>query len=164
MNETRRTPEQSPLLDRLLAVGDLLQRDMERAFAGTALTPSRVHLLWILRRTGPLTQRGLSGELGITPRSVSALVDALEPLGYLYRAPHPEDRRAFLVTLTPLADGMMARMEEDHAGLEASLRDAVAPADREAFDRGLGGVLSRLAELFAAGSPVYDDVESGRGR
>lgn len=159
MVTARTTPPPDPILDRLLAIGELLQRDMGRAFAGTALTPSRVHLLWVLQHRGPLTQRALSEELGITPRSVSALVDALEPLGYLRRAPHPEDRRAVLVTLTPPAEEMMARMQRDHSALDDEIRSAVAPADLAAFERGLDAVLAKLAELYAGGSPAYDDVE-----
>ena len=101
MVTARTTPPPDPILDRLLAIGELLQRDMGRAFAGTALTPSRVHLLWVLQHRGPLTQRALSEELGITPRSVSALVDALEPLGYLRRAPHPVFAAATAMAATP---------------------------------------------------------------
>lgn len=150
------------LLDRLLALGELLHADMARAFAGTALTASRVHLLWVLLHRGPLSQQALSEELRITPRSVSALVDALEPLGYVYRAPFPGDRRAVLVTLTPLATGMMARMQEDHEALERRLRGAVAEEDLAALGRGIDAILAHLSALGDEQTPRYRDVEAGR--
>ena len=76
---------QPTVLDRLLAIGSLFQRDMHRAFAGTGLTETRVHALWVLHHAGSLTQRALVEALGTTPRSVSSLVDGLERGGYVDR-------------------------------------------------------------------------------
>lgn len=154
----------SALLDRLLATSSLLQRDMQRAFVGTSLSEPRIHLLWVLQQVGPSTQQTLAEKLEVTARSVSALVDGLTAGGYVVRRPHPDDGRAVLVTLTPLAAGMMARMQEDHTALEAALIDAVEPADRPAFERGLDAVLARLGELLAAEAPSYAEVEARRGR
>lgn len=151
------------MLDRLLAIGAMLDRDMQRAFAGTALTPTRVHALWVLIGTGPATQQRLSEELGTTPRSVSALVDGLAAAGYVERLAHPDDGRAVLVSLTPVAAAMMERMREDHRRLTDDLIGAVHVSDREAFERGLGAVTERLDELFATESVSYADVESEHG-
>ncbi len=88
------------LLDRLLEVGELFQRDMARAFDGTALSSARMRVLWVIHHTGPLTQQSLATHLEVTPRNISGLVDALEATGFVARGPHPTDRRATLVTLT----------------------------------------------------------------
>src|SRR5919197_6479996 len=37
----------------------------------------------------------------MTPQAMGELVDALEELGYVVRRPHPTDRRAKLIVLTP---------------------------------------------------------------
>jgi DNA-binding MarR family transcriptional regulator len=47
--------------------------------------------------------REIGGELGISPRNMTATVDALEQARLVERRPHPSDRRATLVDLT--ADG-----------------------------------------------------------
>ncbi len=141
------------LLDRLLAITDLFQRDLERAFAGTALTTARMHLLWVLHHEGPVTQQTLAQHLDVTPRNISGLVDALEAAGYLQRAAHPSDRRAHLVQLTGDGAALMHRTAREHAELSATLLDAVAPSDRAAFERGLDGVVRHLAELVAAHDP-----------
>lgn len=138
------------LLDKLLAITSLFQRDMARAFAGTALTEARVTLLWTLAHRGPSTQQALAGALSVTPRNVSALVDALESAGYVRRAPHPTDRRAVLVELTAVGDELMVRMREEHAQLNAALLGAVDPGDRQGLERGVGAILERLAQLVSA--------------
>jgi DNA-binding MarR family transcriptional regulator len=47
--------------------------------------------------------REIGGELGISPRNMTAMVDALEQAHLVVRRPHPSDRRATLIDLT--ADG-----------------------------------------------------------
>ena len=120
------------LLDRLLQIGELFQKDMARAFDGTGLTTARVHLLWVLQHAGPSTQQTLARLCDVTPRNITALVDALEKTGHVRRAPHPSDRRAVLVELTPTATDMMARMQDEHTALNETLLSAVAPEDRDA--------------------------------
>lgn len=152
------------LLDQLLAIAELFERDMRRAFHGTALTETRVHALWLLKHLGPATQQALAKELGTTARSVSALVDGLERAGYVRRALHPEDRRALLVTLTEEADAVMARMQVDHARLAAELTAAVDPEDLAAFERGIESVLARLSRLVDEESVHYGIEPPASGR
>jgi DNA-binding MarR family transcriptional regulator len=64
-------------------------------------------LSWVrvqaLRRLAaqPSTLRALAGQLLADPPYVTLLVDDLERRGLVERRPHPEDRRAKLVSLTP---------------------------------------------------------------
>ncbi|HMR48391.1 MAG TPA: MarR family transcriptional regulator [Arachnia sp.] len=145
---------QTVILDRLLAITNLFQQDMARAFAGTPLTESRVGLLWMLALGGPSTQQALSEALSVTPRNISGLVDALEKHGYVRRVPHPSDRRAVLVELTVTGDEVMARMREEHDLIEAELRAAIAPEHQEGFERGIDAVMARLNELASAAQQV----------
>ncbi len=151
------------LFDRLLLASHLLHRDMERAFAGTPLTEARAGLLWVVQTLGPTTQQGIADALGVSARQVSALTDALEGAGYVRRSPHPTDRRAVLVDLTESAQQLMTTMQQAHAAVAATLVESVAPADREAFRRGLDAVVDRLAALVAeaeagGAGPMVDGV------
>lgn len=137
------------LLDRLLLAGHLLREDTARAFAGTPLTESRAAVLWVLQAQGPSTQQSVAQALQVSARNVSGLVDALEPLGYLRRTPHPQDRRAVLLELTPLGVETMTTMAREHAQLDGDLLASVAPEDREAFERGLEAVVATLGRLVA---------------
>lgn len=152
---------ETTVVDTLLEISALFQADMHNAFAGTSLTETRVHALWMLQHSGPMTQQALAGALGTTPRSVSALVDGLAGAGYVVRQQHPDDRRAFLVTLTAAARAVMTRMQSDHERLTAALLDAVAEEDRPAFERGVDAVRERLRRLVATETVDYGDVEGG---
>lgn len=143
------TPEIT-VLDRLLEVSELFQKDMAQAFDGTPLTPARVRLLWELAATGPTTQHALAARLEVSPRNITGLVDALEAGGYVTRSPHPTDRRAIIVSLAASARLMMRDMQRDHAELSAELLGAVEPADRDALLRGIDAIALRLRELIAA--------------
>ena len=143
------TPEIT-ILDRLLEVSEMFQRDMANAFAGTPLTPSRVRVLWELAAHGPSSQHALATRLEVSPRNITGLVDALEAGGYVARSPHPTDRRSIIVSLGASAHELMSTMQQEHAELSADLLGAVAPADREALVRGIDAIADRLRELLAA--------------
>ncbi|KJQ55792.1 MarR family winged helix-turn-helix transcriptional regulator [Microbacterium sp. SA39] len=135
------------LLDRLLQIGELFQRDMARAFDGTGLTTARVHLLWVLQHAGPSTQRDLARMCEVTPRNITGLVDGLEESGHVRRTPHPTDRRSVIVELTDTAAQTMERMQQEHTELNDTLLAAVAPEDRAAVERGIAAIASHLEKL-----------------
>lgn len=143
-------PPEITVLDRLLEISELFQKDMARAFDGTPLTAARVRLLWELQIGGSSTQHALATRLDVSPRNITGLVDALEVGGYVARSPHPSDRRATIVSLSASARRMMARMQREHAELTAELLGAVDPADRPALERGVDAIAARLRDLIAA--------------
>ncbi|HYI31995.1 MAG TPA: MarR family transcriptional regulator [Glaciibacter sp.] len=149
------------ILSKLLAISDLLQRDMARAFAGTPLTDARVAVLWIVQTLGPSTQQAIAEALRMSARNVSAMVDVLESHGYVVRSPHPTDRRAVIVTLTPPAAEQMDAMQREHAELTETLLAAVAPEDRPAFQRGLDAIAGRLEELVNEDAAARDAAREG---
>jgi len=130
------------VLERLLHISLLVQQDLAGAFDGTPLTTSRVHCLWELSHSGPMTQAALASALEVTPRTVTSLVDALESTGYVERRPHPTDRRAVLVALTEVGRTTMATMAREREQLAT---DLVGDLDRRRLEQ-LAQDLSRIAE------------------
>jgi DNA-binding MarR family transcriptional regulator len=65
------------------------------------LTYTRLRLLEALHCGGPAIMRELGVQLGVSPRNMTAMVDALEDAHLVVRRPHPTDRRATLVELSP---------------------------------------------------------------
>jgi DNA-binding MarR family transcriptional regulator len=105
-----------------------------------------------------MTQRELSEALRCTPRNVTGLVDALQDLGLVTREPHPNDRRATLVTLTDQGTetarqwyaGYQRLGEELFGDLDATeLADLVAALDR---------ILQRLR------NPATDAIDAGKAK
>ena len=136
-------------LDRILELTVLLGDDMARDLARRGLTGSRAHLVWELHRRGPSTQQTLAGALGVTPRAITGLVDALTEAGFVTREPHPSDRRATLVTFTPRGARAARALERDHVQLADRLFGDMSETTFRGFIRGLDPVLARLRELLS---------------
>jgi DNA-binding MarR family transcriptional regulator len=135
-------------LDRLILLTLLLDDDMHRGLAADGLTPSRTSLLWALRRLGPSPQKALAAAMGVVPRTVTGLVDGLVTTGFVTREPHPDDRRAFLVTFTEKGDAAVAKLEADQREFGRQLF-ASMPAER--FDGLVAGLDDVLTTLHALG-------------
>lgn len=89
----------------------LLTEDTRVSMARRGLTAARANVLWLLSG-GARTQRDLADLLGVTPRNITGLVDALVADGFVTREVHPEDRRAHLVSLSPTGQDAVAWMAE----------------------------------------------------
>lgn len=140
--------EPTAVLDRVLHLAQLVQADLSRFEREQGLTTPRVHLLWVLGETGPTTQQALARALDVTPRNVTGLVDGLVASGHVTREPHPEDRRATLVTPTPLGSTAVTEMAASHAELAAQLFGDVPLARLTTFDRVLSSTVDRFAQLM----------------
>lgn len=138
------------LLDRLLHIADVLSSDMERYLRGHGLTTTKAHLLWTLLSKGPCRQRDLVIALGHTPRHVTTLVDELLTAGFVTRRPHPNDRRAVLVDLTPAAADLLDRMGAGHALLGRQLFGHLGGEDRLHLENQLIQLEQTLLTLVAA--------------
>ena len=88
------------LVEEFAAFGPAYMRWVKSCLGEGGTTYARMRLLGALRCRGPQIMSGLSGELGVTPRNVTALVDALEEDGLVRRKPHPTDRRATVIEMT----------------------------------------------------------------
>lgn len=138
------------VFDQLLEVSLLLQDDMARSMSELGLTVTKTRLLWQVQQNGPSTQQRLATELGVSPRHVTGLVDALELDGFARRQPHPHDRRAVLVGLSPKGEATMKQMQEQR---REAAKQLVSDLDAGAVDQlqeSLDVVLARLRHLVAA--------------
>lgn len=135
-------------LDLVLELTLLLGEDLKRGLADLGLTQSRTHLLWTVASLGPSTQRVLADTLQVAPRTVTSLVDALAETGFVTREPHPSDRRATLVTLTPHGIEVAASLQAGHVELAGQLFGDLEPAAYDAFLLGLTSTVEKLRALL----------------
>ena len=112
---------------------------------------ARMRLLSALRCGGPKIMSGLSGELGVTPRNVTALVDALEEEGLVRRSPHPTDRRATIIEMTPHGTRAWEGACEGHTEAVAEIFDDLSEEDRRELLRLLGEVRGALRRKGISG-------------
>jgi DNA-binding MarR family transcriptional regulator len=139
-------------LDQVLELAVLINDDMTRSLAQDGLTVSRTHLLWELRRRGPVTQRDLADALKVSARTVTGLVDGLEATGFVSRQPHPTDRRATLVTFTERG---VRTVEEMERGQQEFARLLFGEMTQERLDC-FGGALDEILTRLRAASRTYD--------
>ncbi|MEA2443357.1 MAG: hypothetical protein QOJ12_649 [Thermoleophilales bacterium] len=104
----------------------VLDHDRRHAVSeALGLSFARVRALRRLAKE-PLTLRALAELLAADPPYVTLMVDDLEQRGLVQRNPHPDDRRAKLVALTPAGRAAAARADAILDEPPAALRDAPA--------------------------------------
>ncbi|MBM7494233.1 DNA-binding MarR family transcriptional regulator [Micromonospora luteifusca] len=141
MSTERETPGQS---DRRVCglVKDLanqIDAHLRARTAALGLTASQGNLLREL--THPLTLRELAERMSCEPSNITFIADRLEEQGYLERHPHPGDRRAKQLVLTPkgteLRERLLKLLSED------SPLAPLAPEEQDALQHLLARALIR---------------------
>lgn len=98
-------------------------------------------LLW-MRRQGPMSQQELAGLAGLDPSTVVSIIDEMEKLQLVERRRNPEDRRAYLLYLTPHGEEQFAQGEQLLSRFEDRLLAALDAEERRTLVR----LLSRMLE------------------
>jgi DNA-binding MarR family transcriptional regulator len=107
-------------------------------------SPTQVGLLRVLECHGPLKMAELGHHLGVTPRNVTKLVDALEEEGLVRRKAVPRDRRATLVELTPRGGAQAQALFCQGMEAAVSLFEELSSGEREQLARLLRRLLAGL--------------------
>ena len=121
-------------------------RWVEAQAAGDGMTMPGLRLVERLHCQGPAMMRTLADELGLSPRNITALVDALERDRLVVRRPHPTDRRATMVKLTATGAEAAGAVLGPRILAMGDLFDVFDDEEREQFSR----LLARLRAAVAA--------------
>jgi DNA-binding MarR family transcriptional regulator len=108
------------------------------------LTYPRLRLLEALHSGGPAKMADLATQLGISARNMTALVDALEEARMVVRRPHPGDRRATLIELTPVGIGAAETTLGPGLDAIAELFDRLTLPDQQQYLTALGELLEAM--------------------
>lgn len=117
---------------------------MSAALGELGLELRQFGLLRLLASSHGSSQRALGAMLRISPNRMVALVDGLESKGLIERRTHPEDRRAYTVTLTDAGAAVLGKAIEAGIGVELDLCAPLEASEREQL-------LGLLRKLAAAG-------------
>ncbi len=137
------------LLDRILELTVALGDDMDRDLRERGLTRSRAQVIWRVAGQGPMTQRALADALGVSARNVTGLVDGLVQTGFVTREPHPDDRRAALITLTQRGVATASDLRRGHEQLARTLFEGMPAQQLDAFADGIDHVLRVVRAALA---------------
>jgi DNA-binding MarR family transcriptional regulator len=138
------------LADLLQRLTRRLRRSQAEQLSPLGLTPAQeLALRWIARGDEPPRMTELADRLGIVPRSVTTVVDALEQAGLVRREVDARNRRAILLYLTEQGAAVRDELREARRHAAEDLFAPLGEADRET----LAGL---LAKLDTAGRPVRE--------
>ncbi|MBD1373202.1 MarR family transcriptional regulator [Hazenella sp. IB182357] len=107
-----------------------------RAFgeAGT-LTPSEIHAVDAIGEDGNILMSQLAERLGVTKGAITQVISKLEKKGITFRATHPEDSRAVLISLTEKGEIAFRAHMELHAQFNQKLREELSLDEIAIFEK-----------------------------
>jgi len=130
----------------ILAAATDIRRVYDERFATLDLTLSLASLLCYLDDFGPVSQTRAADHLHQGRAVTGTQIDRLEERGLIERMPDPNDRRVWLVQLTPAGKELAAQAVEIDVIVRKELRAGIAREDRQA----LANVLVRLQDNISA--------------
>jgi DNA-binding MarR family transcriptional regulator len=132
------------LVDEFAAFGPCYLKWVKSQLQDCGLSYARMRLLGTLHCNGSQIMSNISDDLGVTRRNVTALVDALEDEGLVRRMPHPTDRRATIIELTPQGAETTDSMYNGHREAVAEVFTSLSEDDRHELVRLLGSLRAVL--------------------
>lgn len=143
-------------------VEDAIRRRLAGEFATTL--PRFDLLAQLERHPEGLTMRALSQRLMVTGGNVTGITDQLEREGLVVRAPHPSDRRAFAVQLTPGGRRQFRRMAAAHERWVVELFAGWSAEQKGTVQELLATLKQHLATLDAAPARGKPLVKASKGK
>lgn len=124
-------------------VGAESRRRWSRTLLERDLTPHHFGMLMSLEQLGAASQQQLSRLVGVDPRNAVPLIDLLEKRGLVARAPDPDDRRRYAVSLTTTGRSTLTELRHAADEVEVQMLKYLDANER-------GSLYNALAKLFSA--------------
>lgn len=135
-------PADQSLGELVTAAAHRLRAAWRDQLAPFGLSPHQGRALLTVAGHPGLRPSDLAERLRIAPRSVTEVVDGLEALGMLERAPDPTDRRASTLHLTAGGTRTVQAIQRSRAAATDALFDALPAADQAHLRRILSGLVT----------------------
>jgi len=129
----------------LMSAAQSIRVAYDTRLAPLGLTLSLASLLAYIAEVGSVNQSHCAKHLAQGRAATGAQVDRLEQLGYIQRAPHPEDRRVWMLEITPAGTRKAADVADVDAILREQLRAGITRPERQQ----LAALLLRLQDNVA---------------
>ncbi|WP_322030941.1 MarR family transcriptional regulator [Paraburkholderia sp. J76] len=123
------------------------QRYDELAKSSLELTRAQCRMIAYLAHYGDMNQARLAELLEVAPISAGRLLERMEEGGWVERAPNPEDRREWLVSLTPKAEGVLTGARRVGDEVQAEALAGFTPEEAAQFSAMLQRVRANLGAL-----------------
>jgi len=121
--------------ERYLAVHHRMFRAMNDEMSLCGLSLARTKVLMHLKEQGPTRQSVLANTFGLSPHTITDMVDGLERVGLVERRPDATDRRAKLVAITKAGENCLGLANATRERLLKQIFGALSEEDRATFLR-----------------------------
>ncbi|SRR6266851_4799372 len=118
------------LMEQFRAIAHATHNRTNARMSAAGLSLARFRVLNALQSAGRIRMNELSTALGVVPRTVTTIVDALEKDGMMVRLPDPADRRATLLEITQDGLSQLGRFRALHDSAAAELFDVLTVTER----------------------------------
>src|SRR5215469_7716883 len=131
------------------------KRMIEAALAQTELPAEDYPVYVLVGAEGPWTPTGLARRLEMPLSTMLFRLGRLERRGHAERVPNPDDRRSYLIRLTPEGDGLLGEARPAFRDYAEAIEGRLGPARVESLRGALDELRQAIAdELAARGSPA----------
>jgi DNA-binding MarR family transcriptional regulator len=144
------------VMGRLFALAPRLVEILDLGARQYGMSYARGRVVAALQASGPVLMRALSEAVGVTPRTITGLVDALEADGWVERRADPGDRRATIVALTPYAETTFQQLLETYRGLAQDLVSGISEEDQQRALGVIDHISARLDDAVRRGTTAFD--------
>jgi len=110
----------------------------------TGYSLAQVHTIEVLGISGQLRMKELADKLSITTGTLTVQVDKLVNAGLIERLPHPDDRRAIVVSLTPEGQAIHKHHNQLHLELVADITANLEDSEQSLLIKSLSKINQRF--------------------
>ncbi|MBO8187618.1 MarR family winged helix-turn-helix transcriptional regulator [Streptomyces spirodelae] len=126
----------SDLADQLLRLTKRINHAHRENFAPLGVTPAQGRMLrTVAHSPRPPRMADLATRLGVVPRQVTSLVDALEERGLVRRTPDATNRRVIRIELTEDGSRALTELRQARRSAAEELLAPLTPRQREELSR-----------------------------
>ena len=144
-------------MEQFRAIAHAAHNRTNARMSAAGLSLPRFRVLEALQSAGRMRMNELSAALGVVPRSVTTIIDALEQEGMVARLPDPADRRATLLELTRDGFTQLGRLRAMREAAAAEVFDVLTAAEKDQLAR----LLQRLHVAAGAGPGAQSAATPG---
>jgi DNA-binding MarR family transcriptional regulator len=129
----------------IMRTSDLLENRLARLLRKHGLTLTQYNVLRILRGEGkPMPCLEVADRMIQVAPAITRVVDQLLKLKLIAKNQSEEDRRVFMIELSPVAVRLLRRLDQPVLDLHASLLKGASRSDLEALNRILAAIRDRI--------------------
>lgn len=123
----------------------------ERELEGTGVAGQEGHLLAYLRSYAPCPVGEVINVFGLRGSTVTSVLDRMEERGLIARRDNPDDRRSFLLELTPEGKRLAEIVQRSVDKIEAAIGRRVDEKDERGFRAVLDAIAAATGVEIAGG-------------